>query len=379
MESSQEKSLPASERKLQKARADGQGARSRELSHLAILGAGGAGALLLAAQWLDGMRLALGRQLAFDAASVMAPGHMLDRLQAMVWPGLLASAVFAAITGAAALLGALAAGGWILSAKPLQPRLDRLNPLSGLAQLCSRQQLAQLLKMVLMTAVLGAVAWRFLDRSLGAVALWLLQPSPLALRWLADWLVEGMGWLLLVVLLAALLDLPVQARFFKARLKMSHEEVKQEHKESDGNPQTRGRQRQRQREIAERASVSAVPRADFVLVNPSHYAVALRYDEKAMRAPELIARGADLVAIKIRELAQAHGVPVLQSPRLARALYAHAELEQPIPAALYAAVAQVLAYVRRLEAALRGEGRMPEQQPDPQVPPELDPLQSAAA
>ena len=122
------------------------------------------------------------------------------------------------------------------------------------------------------------------------------------------------------------------------------------------------------------ASVTAVPKADFVVMNPTHYAVALRYDENSMNAPQVISKGTDLIAMKIRDLAKQHAVPVLESPMLARALYAHAELDQPIPAALYTAVAQILAYVYRLKAALRGEGRMPDEQPDPQVPPELDPL-----
>jgi len=155
---------------------------------------------------------------------------------------------------------------------------------------------------------------------------------------------------------------------------MSHEEVKQEHKESDGNPHIKGRIRQKQREIADRASVSAVPKADFVVMNPTHYAVALKYDEKTMSAPQVISRGTDLIAMKIRDVAKEHNVPVLQSPMLARALYAHAELDQAIPATLYTAVAQVLAYVYRLKAALRGEGRMPDSLVEPFVPPELDPL-----
>ena len=159
---------------------------------------------------------------------------------------------------------------------------------------------------------------------------------------------------------------------------MSHEEVKQEHKESDGNPLIKSRMRQRQREIADGASIPAVPKADFVVMNPTHYAVALRYDDQSMNAPQVISRGTDLLAFKIRDIAQAHKIPVLQSPALARALYAHAELDQPIPAQLYAAVAQVLAYVYRLKAALRGEGRMPDTMPDPHIPPELDPHHRAA-
>ncbi len=374
MESSQEKSLPASERKLQKARTDGQGARSRDLSHLAILGTGAVCMLVLAPELMNRLKLAMSQQLAFDAAVVMSPGHMLSRLQDMVSLGVMASAVFAIITGFAALVSAIGAGGWIFSLKPITPQFSRLNPISGLANLFSKQQMANVAKMVLLTAIISYVAWKFLGNSIGQMAMLVLQPSPLAITQVAEWLTSGVTLMLLVVFMAALIDVPLQAYFFKTRLKMSHEEVKQEHKESDGNPHTKGRIRQKQREMADRASVGAVPKADFVVMNPTHYAVALKYDDKTMSAPQVISRGTDLTAFRIRDLAKEHGVPVLQSPMLARALYAHAELDQAIPATLYTAVAQVLAYVYRLKAAMRGEGRMPDALVDPYVPPELDPL-----
>jgi flagellar biosynthetic protein FlhB len=298
---------------------------------------------------------------------------MLVRLQAMVLVGLVASALFALLTSAAALISAVGAGGWVWSFKPITPQFNRLNPLSGAANLFSKQQMTNVAKMVLMTTILTFVAWKYMGNSIEEMAALVLQPSPVAIRYVANWLAGGMAMLLLVVFLTALIDVPLQLFFFKSRLKMSHQEVKQEHKESDGNPQIKGRQRQRQREIADGASVTAVPKADFVVMNPTHYAVALKYDD-TMSAPQVISKGTDLIAMKIRDLANSHGVPVLQSPMLARALYAHAELDQPIPATLYTAVAQVLAYVYRLKAAMRGEGRMPDAQPDPYVPPELDPL-----
>ncbi|WP_287924647.1 MULTISPECIES: EscU/YscU/HrcU family type III secretion system export apparatus switch protein [Diaphorobacter] len=373
MSSSQDKNLPATERKLQKARSDGQAARSRDLSHLAILGMGALALLVLAPWFVEYLQRAMRQQLAFNAATVQAPGHMLERLQTMAGVGLLASASFAALTGGAALLSAVGAGGWVFSFKPITPQFNRLNPLTGFTNLFSKQQLANVSKMVLMTGILSFVAWNFMGQSIEKMAALVLQPSPLSLRHVGDWIVSGTSLLLLVVFLFAVVDVPLQAFFFKSRLKMSHEEVKQEHKESDGNPQLKGRQRQRAREIADGASITAVPKADFVVMNPTHYAVALKYDDATMGAPQVVSKGTDLLAFKIREVAQAHGVPVLQSPMLARALYAHAELEQPIPAQLYTAVAQVLAYVYRLKAALRGDGRMPEAQPDPYVPPELDP------
>ena len=374
MESSQDKDLPASERKLQKARTDGQAARSRDLSHLAILGTGAVCMLALAPDLFEHLELAMAQALRFDAIAVHTTDSMLSRLQSMLSIGLIASALFAFITASAALISAVGAGGWDFSAKPITPQFNRLNPISGAANLLSKQQLTNVAKMVLMTAVLSAVAWKYMSSSIEQVAHLALQPSALAIGQAAQWLTSGIALLLLVVFLVALVDVPLQSYFFKARLKMSHQEVKQEHKEAEGNPHTKGRQRQRQREIADGASVSAVPKADFVVMNPTHYAVALRYDESTMNAPQVISKGTDLIAMTIRDLAKQHAVPVLESPMLARALYAHAELDQPIPAALYTAVAQVLAYVYRLKAALRGEGYMPEEQPDPQVPPELDPL-----
>jgi len=378
MESSQDRSLPATERKLQKTRADGQAARSRDLSHLAILGTGAACLLVFTPQIFDQMLRAMGQQLVFDAATVQASGSMLTRLQSMAAVGILASAGFSLVIIAAALISAIGAGGWVFSFKPITPQFNRLNPISGTANLFSKQQMVNVVKMVLMTAVLSAVAWKYLGSSIDQVAMLVLQPSPVAIRHVASWLTAGMGLLLLVVFLVAMVDVPLQAFLFKDRLKMSHEEVKQEHKESEGNPQVKGRMRQRQREIADGASITAVPKADFVVMNPTHYAVALKYDDQTMNAPQVISKGTDLIALKIRELAKSHDIPVLESPVLARALYAHAELDQSIPATLYTAVAQVLAYVYRLKAAMRGQGRMPEELPEPFVPPELDPLNKTA-
>ncbi|AVO49731.1 flagellar biosynthetic protein FlhB [Melaminivora suipulveris] len=373
MSSSQDKNLPATERKLQKARQDGQAARSRDLSHLAILGVGALALLLLAPWFVEYLERALRQSLVFDAATVRSPGDMLARLKTLAVVGVAGSVAIALMTSLAALLAALGAGGFILSLKPITPQFNRLNPLKGFVNLFSKQQLANVAKMVLMTAILSVVAWKFMAGSVETMAGLVLQPSAVALRLAGQWIVSGVALLLLVVFVFAVVDVPLQAFFFKSRLKMSHEEVKQEHKESDGNPQLKGRMRQKAREIADGASIAAVPKADFVLMNPTHYAVALKYDEAAMGAPQVISKGTDLLAFKIREVAQAHDVPVLSSPMLARALYAHAELDQPIPQQLYTAVAQVLAYVYRLKAAMRGQGRMPGDQPDPQVPPELDP------
>lgn len=372
--SSQDRNLPASERKLQKARSDGQVARSTDLTHLAVLGAGAAAVMTLSPLLFERLKLALSQQLSFDAATVLQTGTMLSRLQDMVLAGLMGSVVFAVIIMAAIILSSITAGGWVASLKPVMPDLSRLSPLQGISGLFSKKKLAEVVKMTVVSVILIVIAATFLKSSISTIATLVLQPSTSALRHLMDWLTTGMGLLLLVILVVAMIDLPLQSFLHKSQLKMSLQEVKDEHKESDGNPQMKGHRRAKQRELAQRSSIRAVPKADFVVMNPTHYAVAIQYDETTMGAPRVISKGADLLAMKIRDIAKAHDIPVLQSPPLARALYANAELDENIPATLYAAVAQVLAYVYRLKAAMRGEGPMPDEVPAPFVPPELDPL-----
>lgn len=361
MSSSQDKQLPATERKLQKARSDGQAARSRDLSHLAILGVGALGLLALAPWFVEYLQRALRQQLVFDAATVQATGTMLQRLQTIAGVGVLASLAFALLTSGAVLLAAVGAGGWIYSLKPITPQFNRLNPLSGFANLFSKQQLTNVSKMVLMTTILSFVAWRYMSDSVEKMAQLVLQPSPLSLGHAGQWVVSGVALLLLVVFVFAVIDVPLQAFFFKQRLKMSHEEVKQEHKESDGNPQLKGKQRQRAREIADRASITAVPKADFVVMNPTHYAVALKYDPVSMGAPMVVAKGENLLAQRIKELGRKAGVPVLEEPPLARALYAAVPVGQYVPANLFHAVAEVLAWVYSLRQ--RTGGRRPTTNP----------------
>lgn len=379
MESSQDRNLPASERKLQKARAEGQVTRSRDLSHLAVLGAGALSLMSLAPLMFDRLKVHLGQQLAFDATLIAHPETMLTRLQDMVAMGLLGCVIFAAITTTVVMLSTVAVGGWVSSLTPIMPDFSRLNPLTGFGRLFTKDKFTEVVKMTVITAVLIALGTTYLSASLHTIANLVLQPSTAAIQHLTEWLTAGMALLLLVILLVAMVDVPLQSFLHMSKMKMSHQEMKQEHKESDGNPQMKGKLRQRQREIAQGNSVGAVPKADFVLMNPTHFAVAIKYDEKTMRAPQVISKGADLLAMKIRDIAKNNSIPVLQSPMLARALYANAEIDQDIPATLYTAVAQVLAYIYRLKAAMRGDGPMPGEPPQPFVPAELDPLSKVIA
>lgn len=374
---SQDRNLPATERKLRKAVEDGQVTRSRDLSHLAVVGVGAVAMVALAPFMFDRLRLHMARQLSFDAAAVIEPQTMVDRLQDMALSGLMGSTVFALIILVAVVLSNVAVGGWVNSSKPLVPDLNRIDPIAGFGRMFTKDKLAEVGKMLLIVVALSVIGSVYLGTTMQPLASLVMQPSVAALQYMSDWLTTGMGLMLALMLVVAAIDVPLQKFLHRSRLKMSHQEFKQEHKESEGSPHVKGRLRQRQRELSQSGSVAAVPRADFVVMNPTHFAVAIRYDEQTMRAPQVISKGADLVAMRIRDLARAHAIPVLHSPMLARALYAHSEIGQDIPSALYTAVAQVLAYVYRLRAALRGDAAMPGEPPEPEVPPELDPLAAA--
>jgi flagellar biosynthetic protein FlhB len=205
----------------------------------------------------------------------------------------------------------------------------------------------------------------------------LAMPLPSALSHTAESLLAGVALLLLALAIFAAIDVPLQRHLWLKRLMMSREEVKQELKEAEGNLEVKGKMKARMREIAKRRMLANVPKADLVVMNPTHYAVALKYDDATMAAPRVVAKGADLLAMKIRDLARDAKVPVLRTPPLARALYAHCEIDREVPAALFAAVAQVLAYVYQLRAALAGKAPMPQAVPEPPIPEGFDPQQKS--
>lgn len=372
----QDRQLPASERKLRKARDEGQVARSRDLTHLAVLGTGVAALFMLGPLFATVLHDLFVAQLRF-ASPLVHPDLASRALHELVIYALLGITLLGLLIHAGAILSALAMGGWVWSTKPLTPDFSRLHPVKGLQQLLSMRKLIDVAKICVITAMLCVVAYLFMQDHWLPMATLVLQPSHQALHQLMVWLAQGLGWVLLGLLGVAVADVPAQRFLHRADLKMSRQEVKDEHKESEGNQHTKGRLRQRQRELAQRRSITAVPRADFVVMNPSHFAVAVRYDEATMAAPRVVAMGVDVLAMKIRDLAQEHSVPVIQSPALARALYANSELGQSIPLALYSAVAQVLAYVYRLKAAQQGLGPQPGDLPELPVPAGLDPYTRA--
>ena len=378
MDSSQDKKLPPTERRLEKAREDGQVAHSQHLSHFAVL-AGGAFALFgLMQQGVYRLQVMLQSQLRFDASTLAEPALMTEQATELTISGLLVSLPFGLLVMALSMGASLSLTGLLITTKPLTPDTSKLNPLSGMGRIFSRAKAIEVAQLSTIVAILAVVIVTYVNTHLQEMVALALQADQAALKAASHWVTSGLGMMLLVIAIVAAIDVPIQITLHKSKLKMSEQEVRDEHKESEGNPETKSRRRARQQEIAQRQSIRQVPKADFIVVNPTHYAVALRYDESSMGAPRVIAKGVDLVALKIREVARHHQVPLLESPMLARALYAHAEIDEDIPAALYTAVAQVLAYVYRMRAAVRGEEPYPAPCPVPEIPPELDPLHANA-
>jgi flagellar biosynthetic protein FlhB len=369
----QDRTLPATPRRLEKAREEGQVARSRDFSHFGAIAAGGAVLVAAAPRVFAWLREAVAGQLTFDRAAIGEPGVMMERLASMAFAGLLLVVPLGALMIAVAVLGSSLIGGWNWSFKPLAPKFSKLNPITGLPRMFAKQQLVDALKACLLALVLGTIAGFYLKSHFDAFGGLMALPLPAALQSAGQTVVAGLAFVVLALALFALVDAPLQRHLLAERLKMSHQEVKQEHKELEGNAEIKSKIRVRMREMSRRRMMAAVPNADLVVMNPTHYAVALKYDDATMAAPRVVAKGADLLAMAIRDAAQGAKVPVLQAPVLARALYAHAELDREIPAALFAAVAQVLAYVYQLRAALAGRSAMPGELPALNVPQELDP------
>lgn len=368
-DSAQDRNLPASERKKSRAREDGQIPRSRDLSHFAALAVGGAVLMLTAAPMAGWLQRMLASALSFDHRAVASPQYMTQYLSLLSLKALLVIVPAGLLMVAVALAAAMASGGWNLSFKAIQPNFGRFNPISGLGRLFARQHLIDVAKMCVLTLVLGTVGWMYLKAQFQELSQLLMVPLPQGIVKLASVIAGGFGMLLLVVGAWALVDVPLQRHMWLGRLKMTREEVKQEHKDAEGNTEVKGKIKARMREMARRRMLAAVPTADLVVMNPTHFAVALKYDENRMGAPRVVAKGADLLALRIRDIARESKVPVLQAPPLARALYAHCELDGEVPAALFAAVAQVLAWVYQLRQS-SGPAAAP---PQVSVPDGLDP------
>ncbi len=371
--SQEDKQLAPSEQRLTKAREEGQVVRSRELTTFLLLG----GAVLyfvVAAptMWNAAMQL-MGAGLSFDARMLASPDLMAARLGNLAAQGFVVAGPMIALLMVVGIGASLALGGWNFTWTPIMPKLSRIDPLSGIRRIISKQGFAEMGKLLIAVLVLVCVsAWLIWSARESAAALSGMGANQ-AVATLGELLLFTLSALVGVLALVALGDVPLQIWRHESELKMTLVEAKKEAKESDGNPQIKAKIRQQQRAIAQRRMMQHVPTADVIVTNPSHYAVALKYDENGFGAPRVVAKGMDLIAQRIREIGGENKVPILEAPPLARALYRHAELDQEVPVALYQAVAQVLAYVFQLRRHHQGLMSRPDAPESIEIPSGMDP------
>jgi len=371
-ESDLEKTEPASQRRLEKAREEGQVARSRELSTLVLLGAAVAGLWSSAGSMGTSMQQTLRTGLHFERAVGFDGSRMLIHVGNMLFEALLAVVPVLGVMVVAALVGPILLGGWLISTKSLAPDFNKLNPLAGIGRMFSTQSLAELVKALAKSLLIGGVAWLVIRRDIDHAMALLAQPATAALPQMVSLVAHDCAIIVSALLLIALIDVPYQLWNHYRKLRMSKEDLRQEHKESEGDPHIKARIRSQQQQMARRRMMAEVPKADIVVTNPTHFAVALKYDENAMGAPRVVAKGMDEVALRIREIAREHKVAVLEAPPLTRALYKNTRLGQEIPAGLYTAVAEVLAWVYRLKRWKSEGGDAPNEPADLPIPPELE-------
>jgi len=370
-ESGGERTEEPSQRRLEEARKRGQVPRSRELTNFATMIGGSAtlvasgGALTARLSQMVRSGLSIDPQSLFDSSTMLSSlGSACMSALAVLLP------IFGTVIGLV-LLASVAMGGWNFSMEALVPDFTRLSPLAGVKRVFGLRGATELGKALLKCAVVGGVcaaivSWTFRD----VLALAHMEPRAAVGRGagLVGW---SFVWLCASLALVAIVDVPLQLFQFKQGLRMTRQELRDEAKDSDGRPETKQRIRRMQQTLARRRMMHKVPTADVVIVNPTHFAVALKYDPKNMRAPRLVAKGADLVAQNIRRIAEEHRVPIFESPKLARALYRSTDLNKEIPAGLYVAVAQVLSYIFRVRA-LNPTAAARMARPNPQVGAEFE-------
>jgi len=377
--SNAEKTEPASQRRLDQARKEGDIPRSREVATFAVLMTAGAGLWMMGGGLVSKLSAVLESGLSLDREQVYNPAVLMERVTHDVGAVLLACLPLAAAVMLVMLAAPMLIGGWNFSAKAFLPNFGKMNPVRGIGNMVSTNALVELLKAVAKTLLVGAVAWFVVMSNKDAVIGLVAEPFGTAAPHLGSIIAKAFLTMVGALGAIAILDGPYQIWHYGNKLKMTRQEVIQESKESDGNPQIKGKIRQLQREMARKRMMANVPTADVVVTNPTHFAVALKYGEGQRGAPRVVAKGTDEVAARIREIAKENKVTLLEAPALARALYKHTDIDDEIPEALYSAVAEVLAYVYQLRAYSKGStDQYPDRPNKLPVPPELDPFNPAS-
>ncbi|MBX9043571.1 flagellar type III secretion system protein FlhB [Enterobacter ludwigii] len=376
-ENDSEKTEDPTPHRKQKAREEGQVPRSRELTSLSMLLAGW-GLLLVGGNYLaKQLQHLLHNGLTFDRLLVSDPQHMLHHAAALLGMAFLAILPFVGGLFITALVTPSIIGGLNMSAKAIKFNLKKLNPLSGIKRLFSGQMVSEMVKSILKVLLAGIGGGLFLWLNKAKFINLIFEPLGMALADISALLIGCMLVIILSLIPMVAFDVIYQLWSNFKKLRMSLKEIKDEFKNQEGDPQIKARVRQLQRQMAQQRMMTDVPTADVVVNNPTHYSVALKYQESAMGAPMVVASGSGLIALRIRELAEENRVPMLEAPPLARALYRHCDPGTPVPAELYSAVAEVLAWVYGLKRWRKGYGSRPLTPKDLPVPATMDFVQES--
>lgn len=368
-----EKTEQASPKRLETAREEGDVPRSRELATVSVLFAAGLSFWMMGSHLNGALKTSMQQGLSLERADAFDPIKLLMKISNMMVDLLIAFAPFALVLLVVALASPALIGGWVMSSKSVMPQFGRLNPMKGLGNMVSKNAMVELIKSIAKTILVATVSYIVIAGELEPILALSSLPVTNGVSEVNHLLIVGFLSIVSALVLIAAIDVPYQLYQYAQKLKMTKEEVRQESKESEGNPEIKARVRQQQREMARRRMMSEIPKADVVITNPTHYAVAIQYQENGSRAPVVIAKGADAIALKIREIAKEYQVMTLEAPKLARALYAHTELGDEIPQTLYSAVAEVLAYVFQMRVFNKDGGYRPEMPTSLPVPEDMDP------
>jgi len=368
-EDGQEKTEQATPKKQEEARKKGQVPRSKELTTMAMLVVAAVSIPLMGGPMVQQLANVMRTGMQIERSKIFDPWAVIEILSQAVYQGFMSLVPFLLVMLVTALAAPVALGGWAFSTDALAFKPDKLNPLKGLKRIFAVRGLVELVKalgkFILIGSVGAGLLWHFLPELMGLGR----EPVVSALVHTGSILSVSFVVLSVSLLLIAAIDIPFQLWDHSKNLKMTLQEVKDEAKNTEGKPEVKSRIRAKQREISERRMMQEIPKADVIITNPSHYAVALRYDADRMAAPVVIAKGVELVAGQIRSIAKAHNIPLYEAPPLARALFYSTEIEQEVPAGLYLAVAQILAYIFQLKASIPG-GQRPVRPDEADVPDE---------
>ena len=345
----QERTEEATPKRLQDARQKGQIARSRELSTMAVLMMSAAALLITGDDTIKSLMAIMHSEFNLQNIDLKSTTLLTDRLKLQFTDAMLALAPFAGLVVIAAILSPTAVGGWIFSVESFSFKFEKLDPIKGMSRIFSLKSLIELVKALLKFILVLSVSMAILYGNLNDIfSVGNMSIGP-AVSKTASMLIWSFIIISSSMVVIALIDVPFQLWDHNRQLKMTRQEVKEEYKQTDGSPEVKRFLRERQREISRRRMMEQVPKADVIITNPTHYSVALKYDQDTMSAPVVVAKGRDLIAFQIRNIASANDVPIVSAPPLSRALYYSTELDHEIPSGLFLAVAQVLAYIYRLK------------------------------